>query len=260
MNEEEKLNRSRKFYLRLLVIGLFAFALLHSIHPFFFRFLFWISFGMGAMALYYHIALKIAQRGSFQFRTQGQQKKWAQSQSPSTTLESKAKKAVITVFVVVFFVFFLLILIGIFIPSDQDLESMTLEVKDPVIYNQAKSQYDEQNYRGAINTLQTGFGNETVDTQSVLLLGDSYYGLEQLDSAYVWYAEAYSRGERNAYLSHVMAYILDKQGNTHEAIILYKEAVSMDSTKADVFRRLAELEPENASFYQAKQRAAENLN
>jgi tetratricopeptide (TPR) repeat protein len=257
MNEEERLIRSRKFYLRLLVIGLFAFALLHSIHPFFFRFLFWISFGMGAMALYYHIALRIAQRGSFQFGAQGQQKKWAKSQSQSTPLESKAKKAVIIVFAVVFFVFFLLILIGIFIPSDQDLESMTLEVKDLVIYNKAKSQYDDQDYHGAIKTLQSDFGSEALDTQSTLLLGDSYYGLEQLDSAYVWYAEAYSRGERNAYLSHMMAYMLDSKGNTAESIPFYKEAIGQDSSKTDIYRRLSELEPEKRDWYLAKQRQFE---
>jgi tetratricopeptide (TPR) repeat protein len=236
------------------VIGLFAFALLHSINPFFFRLFFWISFGMGAMTLYYHIAIKIAQRGSFQFRAQGQQAKWAQSQPQSTTPESKVKKAIIIVFASVFFIFFLLILIGIFIPSDEELEKGTLELKDLVIYNKAKSQYDEQNYRGAINTLQTDFGSETLDTQSVLLLGDSYYGLEQLDSAYVWYAEAYSRGERNPYLSHVMAYILDSKGNTVESIPFYKEAIGLDSSKADIYQRLSELEPEKRDWYLAKQR------
>jgi tetratricopeptide (TPR) repeat protein len=257
MNEEQ-LIRSRKFYLRLLVIGLFAFALLHSINPFFFRFFFWISFGMGAMALYYHIALQIAQRGSFQFRPQGQRASWAQPQTQSTSPEAKAKKVVIVVFFVIFLLFFLLTLIGIFVPSDEGSESVSLDVKDLVTYNEARSQYDEQDYRGAIKTLQNQFSNETPDTQSVLLLGDSYYNLQQLDSAYIWYSEAYVRGERSAYLCHALAYMLDEQGNTQDAIPLYKEAVSMDSSKADVFRRLAELEPENADFYRKKQEEAEN--
>lgn len=256
MNEEQ-LIQSRKFYLRLMVIGLFAFALLHSINPFFFRFFFWSSFGMGAMALYYHIALRIAQRGSFQFRAQGQQAKWTQPQSPNAPLEAKVKKALIIVFAVAFFFFFLLILIGVFVPSDDELESVTLDVKDLVVYNKAKSQYDEQDYRGAIETLQSDFGSETLDVQSTLLLGDSYYALEQLDSAYVWYDEAYSRGERNAYLSHVMAYILDSRGNTEESIPFYKEAIGLDSSKADIYRRLSELEPEKRDWYLAKQRQFE---
>lgn len=232
-----------------MVIGLFAFALLHSVNPFFFRLFFWTSFGMSVMALYYHIALRKAQRDSVQFRAQGQAK-WTQPQST----ESKVKKAVIIVFASIFFIFFLLILIGIFVPSDEELEKGTLEVKDLVIYNEAKSQYDEQNYRGAINTLHSDFGSEDLDTQSLLLLGDSYYGLEKLDSAYVLYAEAYSRGERNAYLSHVMAYILDSQGNTAESIPFYKEAIGQDSSKADIYRRLSELEPEKRDWYLAKQR------
>jgi tetratricopeptide (TPR) repeat protein len=260
MNEEQ-LIQSRKFYWRLMVIGLFAFALLHSINPFFFRLFFWISFGMGVMTLYYHIALRIAQRGSFQFRAQGQQARWSSSQEPpSDSLGSKAKKAVVVVFAVVFFFFFLIILIGVFVPSEEDLESVTQEVKDIVIYNEAKSRFDNQDYRGAIQTLQTALSDEVPDVQSVLLLGDSYYALQQNDSAYIWFAEAYSRGERSAYLSHVIAYLLDEKGNTQEAIPFYKEAVAMDSTKADVYRRLAELEPENASYYKASQQNAEKGN
>jgi tetratricopeptide (TPR) repeat protein len=246
--------------LRLTVIGLFAFALLHSINPFFFRLFFWISFGMGVMALYYHMALRIAQRGSFQYRAQGQQSKWAHPQSPSTTTASKVKKAVIIVFAVIFSLFFLLILIGVFIPSDADLEKGALEVKNLVIYNEAKSRFESQDYRGAITALRSDFASDTPDTQSVLLLGDSYYGLQQFDSAYIWFKEAYSRGERSAYLSHVIAYLLDQQGNSQEAVPFYKEAVRMDSTKADVFRRLAELEPENASYYKARQQNAEKGN
>lgn len=215
---------------------------------------------MGAMALYYHIELRIAQRGSFQFRQQSQRASWKHAQPQDTSPEAKVKKAVMIVFAAVFFLFFLIIVIGVFIPSDEELETMTLEVKDLVLYNQAKAQYDNQNYREAIVTLQKNFTDQTPDTQSVLLLGDAYYSLQQLDSAYVWYAEAYERGERSAYLCHVMAYILDEQGKSQEAIPLYKEAVSMDSSKADVFRRLAELEPENATFYQAKQREAEDSN
>ena len=251
MNEQEQLAKSRAFYWRLLVIGLFAFALLHSINPFFFRFFFWISFGMGAMTLYYHFALKIAERGTqSQFRPQGQRAQWVppQSSEPSTT--PQVKKAIGIITVVVFFIFFLLLIIGILAGDDE-----TAQTEDEVSrYNQARALYDSQDYRGAIKALWSYMNYDTPDTQSVLLMADSYYAVQSLDSAYIWYTEAYIRGERSAFLSHVMAYILDERGNSQEAIRFYKEAIEQDSTKADVYGRLAELEPDKRDWYLAKQR------
>lgn len=255
MSEQEQLAKSRKFYLRLLLIGLFTFAVVHSIGPFFFRFFFWISFGMGAMVLYYHIALKIAERGTqAQFRPQGQRAQWTAPQQTTSPLNPQVKKAIGIVVVVVFSIFFLLLLIGIFVGEDEATET---EITDVITYGEARVLYENQDYRGAIKVLWDDVTNDTPDTQSVLLMGDSYYALQQLDSAYVWYAEAYSRGERSAFLSHVMAYILDEKGNTTDAIKFYQEAVEMDSTKADVYRRLAELDPQQADYYRAKQRQAE---
>jgi tetratricopeptide (TPR) repeat protein len=257
MTNQEQLVKSRKFYLRLLAIGLFAFALLHSINPFFFRFFFWISFGMGAMVLYYHIALKIAERGTqAQFRSEGQRAQWTSpQQQQGNPIQAQAKKAIGIMVAIVFFIFFLLMMIGLFVGEDETTQT---DVEDIVQYDEARALYENQDYRGAIKVLWDDVTSDTPDTQSVLLMGDSYYALKQLDSAYVWYAEAYSRGERNPFLSHVMAYILDERGNTQEAIKLYKEAVEMDSTKADVYGRLAEIDPENATFYLAKKQAIED--
>jgi len=252
MTEQEQLAKSRKFYLRLLVIGLFAFALLHSINPFFFRFFFWISFGMGAMTLYYHVALKIAERGTqAQFRSQGQRAKWAPPQQGNTPIQSQVKRAIGIGIAVVFFIFFLLMMIGLFVGEDETTQT---GVEDIVRYDEARSLYENKDYRGTIKVLWDDVTNDTLDTQSVLLMGDSYYALQQLDSAYIWYAVAYGRGERNAFLSHVMAYILDERGHTQDAIKFYKEAVEMDSSKADVYGRLAELEPDKRDWYLAKQR------
>ena len=91
----------------------------------------------------------------------------------------------------------------------------------------------------------------------MLLLGDSYYEEKNLDSAYVWYDKAYDLGERSAELSHLMAYILDERGQTAEAINFYKEAVGQDSARIDIYKRLGELEPENASRYADMQKRNE---
>ena len=56
---------------------------------------------------------------------------------------------------------------------------------------------------------------------------------------------------RDAFLSHVLAYLHDNNGNTSRALTLYKEAVGMDSSRTDIYARLAELEPSNATKYKA---------
>lgn len=250
MNEQEQLAKSRRIYLKFLIIALFAFALLHSINPFFFRFFFWISFGMGAMALYYHITLKIAERGSqTQFRPQGQRAGWTttkQSESSATATPPQIKKVAVIVGIVVFSFFFLLMIIGFVAGED---ESTQTEISDTFAYGEARVQYENEDYRGAIKTLWPEITSNSADNQTILLMADSYYAMQSLDSAYVWYSEAYSRGERYAFLSHVMGYILDEKGDTQEAIKFYKEAVEMDSTKVDVYSRLAELEPQNRDLY-----------
>lgn len=112
MTEQEQLAKSRRFYGKLLAIGLFAFALLHSIDPFFFRFFFWISLGMGAMTLYYHIALKNLQRGN-----PAERGRWNSPQQDASN-KSKVGKIIGIVIAIVFFIFFLLLLIGIFVADD----------------------------------------------------------------------------------------------------------------------------------------------
>jgi tetratricopeptide (TPR) repeat protein len=202
--------------------------------------------------LYYLIALKIAERGTqTQFRPQGQRAGWTSPHQQASSTGSQVKKAIGIVIAVVFFIFFLLLMIGIFVGDDETAQA---ENPDTFTYGEARVLYENEDYRGAIKVLWDDVTNNTNDTQSILLMGDSYYALKQLDSAYVWYDEAYSRGERYAFLSHVLAYIHDERGNTQEAIKFYKEAVEMDSSKADVYKRLAELEPENAEFYRAKEK------
>lgn len=130
MDEQEQLAKSRKFYGKLLVIGLFAFALLHSINPFFFRFFFWISFGLGAITLYYHIALKrLEKEAQPQFRSQGQRGGWAPPQQ-DVSAKAKVGKVIGIVIAIVFFIFFLLILIGIFAGEETPENN---NIQDPVV-------------------------------------------------------------------------------------------------------------------------------
>ena len=68
-----------------------------------------------------------------------------------------------------------------------------------------------------------------------------------------WYEEAYAKGYRSAGLSHVMAYIYDIKGETQKAIPLYKEAISYDTTRTEIYTRLGELiQGEEGNEYRQK--------
>jgi tetratricopeptide (TPR) repeat protein len=77
-----------------------------------------------------------------------------------------------------------------------------------------------------------------------------------MDDAITWYDKAYATGYRSAQLSHFMAYIHDVKGRYEKAIPFYRETLSMDSSRADIYTRLGELlitsNPEEALWFTNK--------
>jgi tetratricopeptide (TPR) repeat protein len=256
-SQREQVLRERKRYGQFAIVFLFALALLHGIHSFFFTFFFWLSAGASAMALYYHIVFKRSEAntnaGNYSSREQSHQ---SRPTSPVTTPQSK-RLVMIAIAAVVGF-FFLMVVIGlIFGEESPSVEGETEMVSDSGKYQEAYDLYEQKNYRGAINILKPDLLNGVADAQSMLLAGDSYFEGKNFDSAYVWYSKVYERGVRSAALSHLIAYILDEKGNSAEAIPYYKEAIEQDSTRVDIYRRLAELEPENSNWYLEKKKQFE---
>lgn len=108
-------------------------------------------------------------------------------------------------------------------------------------YNKGLIYYNRKQYRNSINETKNAVDIDPDYTEAMLLIGDDFYNSSQLDSAIGWYENAYAKGYRSAALSHVMAYIYDTQGNTQRAIPLYKEAISYDTTRTEIYQRLGEL-------------------
>jgi tetratricopeptide (TPR) repeat protein len=256
---EDSLLKSRKQYIQLTVIFLFALALLHGLHSFFFTLFFWLSFGSGAMAIFYHIQWK---RGQIDHREEDQsyvrQKDPIRQQPNQRTAQaiSAKSKQMVTIVVSAFAIFFILpIIISVFSNDSSDSNGSSSSSSDqgePLnsdLYTEAVQLYNSSDYRGVINLLKPVMTDGSEERQSLVLLGDSYYGEKNLDSAYVWYSKAYDLGERSSALLYLMAYIKDTEGNTVQAVSYYKEAVGMDSTLKDIYMRLSELEPENSSRY-----------
>lgn len=121
---------------------------------------------------------------------------------------------------------------------------------DEARYGKAVGLHYKKSYRQSLNeTLKIVQANPD-HAEAVVLTGDNYYMQQRYDSAMYWYESAYEKGQRSAWLCHVMGYLYDTKGDQKKAIDLYKEALGYDSTRTDVYVRLGELFPgEEGEFY-----------
>jgi tetratricopeptide (TPR) repeat protein len=119
-------------------------------------------------------------------------------------------------------------------------------------YGKALGYYYQKDYRSSLKESFALLKRSPEHSDGVLLTGDNYYSQERYDSAMYYYEGEYARGTRTAGLSHVMAFIYDTKGQQEKAIGLYKETLSMDSTRVGIYDRLSELEPNSSVFYKVQ--------
>lgn len=114
--------------------------------------------------------------------------------------------------------------------------------------------YNMGRYGDCIALMDTLVGENSNYYNGMLLVGDCYYALNQYDNAIGWYENAYEKGgSRSSALCHIMAYIYDSKGEYDEAINLYQEALTYDSTIVSIYKRLGELLPnEDGNYYRTK--------
>jgi tetratricopeptide (TPR) repeat protein len=117
------------------------------------------------------------------------------------------------------------------------------------LYNKGLSLYNLGKYQEATFPLEEAIKTQPGYSQAMLLLGDCHYNAVNYSPALDWYTRAYELGERSANLSHLLAFLHDNNGQTDSAIAFYKETLSMDSSRVDIYERLAVLDPVNAGEY-----------
>jgi tetratricopeptide (TPR) repeat protein len=122
---------------------------------------------------------------------------------------------------------------------------------DDARYNRAMVWYNKKRYDQALREAKGILEYNPGYYDAALLIGDGYYSQNKNDSAIYWYEQGYDNGLRSASLCHVMAYLYDVQNNTRKAIPFYKEALSYDSSRIEVYTRLAELVPAEQEKYKA---------
>jgi len=124
--------------------------------------------------------------------------------------------------------------------------------KKPTEYDRALQEYNSQNYRQSIVIARNALVTTPTNNDLMLILGDNYGALKQNDSSFLWFDRAYQNGARSPYLSHWLGYLYDNKGSISQGIQFYKDALKQDSTRTQIYDRLAELEPEKAAWYKKK--------
>lgn len=120
-------------------------------------------------------------------------------------------------------------------------------------YGKALTYYYLKNYKQSLKETLRMIDDSPEYLNAVLLSGDNYYMQQRYDSALIFYEDGYSRGERSAGLCHVMAYIYDTKGDQQKAIEFYKETLSYDSMRLEVYDRLGEFFPGvEGAFYRSR--------
>jgi tetratricopeptide (TPR) repeat protein len=118
----------------------------------------------------------------------------------------------------------------------------TLE-KDPAfdlaLLNKGVALYSKKEYDEAITTL---LKYESVAPQKHghdLIMGDSYYSLNNADTALIYYQRAYTDNKKSASLCYMIGIILADRMEDGEAITYLEESISLDSAFADSYTSLA---------------------
>lgn len=158
----------------------------------------------------------------------------------------------------IFGLFFLLILIGIFfgdpveegeqISVDQSTQESGELTADEML-TMGDNFFNEKKFDSADWYYQKALDMQPDNYAAVYGKGIVLYETNRKDQAMATFIRSYEGGYRNAWLSWVLADMRDKQGQTTEAIRLYKESIEQDSVNTDSYTRLAQLEPANASKY-----------
>ncbi|MBL7852296.1 MAG: hypothetical protein JNN04_15440 [Cyclobacteriaceae bacterium] len=90
------------------------------------------------------------------------------------------------------------------------------------------------------------------------LLGYSYDLTNETDSSLYCLEQAYQHDYAEPDFLQLLAEVYVKKGRRPEALAVYQKVIGMDSTKVDIYKKMAELDPGNAEQYLRKARALEN--
>lgn len=111
--------------------------------------------------------------------------------------------------------------------------------------------YNQQQYDSADYYYDRALAGDPSNSAAVYNKGLIQYERQNFESARDLFEQSYSLGMRTGFLCTELAQRYAERGQTDQAVAMYKEAAAQDSTLVNVYTRLAELDPANATVYRA---------
>ncbi len=109
------------------------------------------------------------------------------------------------------------------------------------LYNKGVVLYSQNDYRAMVNLFYTYEKVTPENHDHDLMMGDAFYSLNLVDSAYIYYYRAAQENKRSSSLSYMLGRTLIDKGNLTEAVSYLEEAIQLDSTFADGYLSLSEV-------------------
>lgn len=126
------------------------------------------------------------------------------------------------------------------------------------IYNKAYVLYGASKYREGRELLQPMVEQHPEYYDALLLLGDFFYVEKNYEDAFSSYDKAYREANaRGSLLCQRLGYLYDTREEYDQAVSLYQEALTYDSTLTEIYQRLGELLPgDDGNYYRARAQQA----
>ena len=123
------------------------------------------------------------------------------------------------------------------------------------LYNKALVYYMRQDYRRSMPIVKRCLRDHPDYNEAWWLLGDDYSSISNYDSAIYCLERAYNNNYSDPGFLQLMAEVYLKKDNREQAKVFYLKVIEQDTTKAEVYKKLAELDPGNAERYRRKANA-----
>ena len=123
------------------------------------------------------------------------------------------------------------------------------------LYNKALVYYMRQDYRRSMPIVKRCLRDHPDYNEAWWLLGDDYSSINNYDSAIYCLERAYNNNYSDPGFLQLMAEVYLKKDNREQAKVFYLKVIEQDTTKAEVYKKLAELDPGNAERYRRKANA-----
>lgn len=119
------------------------------------------------------------------------------------------------------------------------------------MFNKGVVYYNQGEYRTMIDQFYS-YEKVTPDNHDHdLMMGDGFYNIQLIDSAFIYYQRATADGKQSGALSYMMGRIMADKQQWSEALVYLDESIKLDSVSSDSYLLLSEVQRQLGNDQQA---------